>query len=285
MSLRSTIGAGLRRVGLEPVLDGYLRFEARRPERVRERAWSRDLRRALRASRREVLAGSPAPDAVAVIVCLWNRPHRIDALLDMLSRQSVDRPVRLVLWNNRRENSPHYRERVAARGVEGSLASVEFVDSPANLGGIARFVVARHLRDEGYRGPFVTLDDDQNIVDGFLADLLAAAAPGRLAGVWAWVYDEDYWDRRRAQPGEDARYVGTGGAVFPIDVVADRAFFTDLPPRFGFLEDIWASDRIRRAGGELRAVDTPLEFVETETDQYHALIGAKAEFARWLAAR
>lgn len=224
-------------------------------------------------------AGSPEP--IAVIVCLWNRRERIDALLTQLDAQE-GRPVRLLLWNNRPADDDHYRERIAAYTPHGALAEVSLVSSRVNVGGLGRFFIARRLRTEGYRGTFVMLDDDQDVSGHFLADLLAASGPHTIAGYWAWTMSGDYWARVPAAPGDRVSYVGTGGCACDIDIVADLSFFTELPRYFAFLEDIWMCGYARKRGWLLRKVDTPVEFVLDETNQHHTLAERKAEFYRYL---
>ena len=232
-------------------------------------------------SRPELVAGELEAFAIPVIVCLWTRPDRFQDVLDNLSKQQSAR-LRLIVWNNRPENSPRYLAELAKHGATGALASVEFFTSPDNIGGIARFVAAHQLVRDGYRGPFITFDDDQDVSPSLITDLMAEHREDTVAGQWAWVYDDNYWDRVQARPGEQATYVGTPGAVFHTDAVADDRFFTELPARYGFLEDIWSSYWIASAGGRLRKVETPSAFVEEELNQFHALVDLKVEFARYL---
>ena len=282
--LRGAIGSVLRRLGLHGVTVRVVSAEQKRAELRRLAGWRRALTAAIAAPERPTLVvGSLASDAVPVIVALWSRPDRLDAVLDHLAAQQGCPPLRLILWNNNPEHSERYRALLATRRPSGALASIELQESTANLGGIARFVAARHLLVDGYSGPFITLDDDQEISSSFAADLLAARVPGGIAGWWAFTSTEDYWQRTPTAPGEPATYVGTGGAIFDTGIVTDLGFFTELPDRFGFLEDIWACDWVVRHGGMLTKADTTIEFVQEELNQHHGLIYLKAEFVRYLA--
>lgn len=285
-SARSVIGGVLRRLGLSRVVAWVAEREARRLASRREAEWRDALDVAL-AGRMlpELRTGDVDTTAVAVIVCLWNRPDRLGTLLEQLAAQRDSPAIRLILWNNNPEFSERYRAELARVSPSRALASVEYLVSPVNLGGVARFVVARHLRDSGYEGPFITLDDDQNISSSFVRDLLEARLPGGIAGWWAFRSTEHYWDRVPVKPGDDATYVGTGGAVFDTSIVADLEFFHGLPARYGFLEDMWANDWVLRHGGRLTKVDTTIEFVQQELDQYHGLGDLKVEFARYLTGR
>lgn len=200
----------------------------------------------------------------------------------MLAEQATTRTVRLVLWNNKPEYTSRYVRDIEKFGPTGALARIELFESAHNLGGIARFVVGRQIIREGYIGPFITLDDDQDVSPTFVHDLLAAHRPATIAGFWAYAYGADYWDRRALRDGEEASYVGTGGAIFDSAIVSDRTFFTALPPKYGFIEDIWACHRVRRDGGTLRKVDTPVIMVQEELNQHHDLISLKREFVSYL---
>lgn len=283
MSLRSRVGAALRAVGLGRVADSYARSAAARAERRRLAAWQGSVLGYVDgALRPHLVAGEVQADALPVIMCMWTRPDRLGAILENLQKQDIPQGIRLIMWNNRPENGDYYVSELTRSGVAGAITSVEFFNSPDNIGGMARFVVAHQLVRDGYRGPYVTFDDDQDVSASFVSDLMANYAPNRIAGWWAWVYEDNYWDRRAAVPGEQAVYVGTPGAVFDTGSVADREFFTRIPPRYGFIEDVWASYWVTSHGGELRKVETDSQFVLEELNQFHGLIDLKVEFGQYL---
>jgi hypothetical protein len=230
-----------------------------------------------------VIAGTVPADGVPVVMCLWNRPERIADILAGLSAQTGTPPLRLVLWGNRSTDRRYYENAIRGAGVSGSLASVEYVSSRVNVGGLGRFFALRRLRQEGLAGPAITLDDDQDIAPSFVRTLLDAYAPGSLRGVWAFRQGSSYWDREAADDGQPADYVGTGGCALDPSIVDDERFFTDLPDRYSFLEDQWMSWRAARAGWDLRKVDAPFAFVLAERNQYGALLWLKDEFHAYLA--
>lgn len=227
--------------------------------------------------------------AVPLIMCLWNRPGRIDDVLRMLDGQKHDgAAIDLVLWNNQSADDAHYRARIAefaeqADATAGALRTIRFHTSAVNLRGICRFFVARQEWEAGYRGPFIMLDDDQDVSDHFLADALAAAGPRHLAGWWAWtMHGGGYWDRHASSPGERVDYAGTGGCVCDVDIVADPAFFRELPRYFAHLEDLWMCSWAKRHGWSIGKLDTPIDFVLDETNQHHGQYDLKAEFWNYL---
>jgi hypothetical protein len=241
------------------------------------------LYRAGRFRLRPLYSANPTggPGEITVIMCLWNRRERIDAVLTELDAQQGPR-VRLLLWNNQPADDRYYRERVAAYRPHGALAGVSLFSSPVNVGGLGRFFVARKLWTSGARGSFVMLDDDQDVSYHFLTDLLEASGPHTIAGYWAWTMEGEYWARTPAEPGDRVSYVGTGGCACDLDIVSDLSFFTGLPRYFAFVEDIWMCGYARKRSWVLRKVDTPIEFVLDETNQHHTLAERKAEFYRYL---
>jgi hypothetical protein len=234
----------------------------------------------------EEVRGTPEPGGLAVVVCLWNRPGRIGAVLEQLDAQVTDAPLRLVLWNNNPNDGEHYRSAASAFEPTGAVASIEFFDSPHNIGGIGRFVAMRELVRRGYTGAFVMVDDDENISSRFVHDLLAHWAPRTIVSVWAWLNDRKYWRRGRLTgSGEAADHLGTGGSACDSALVTHESFFTGIPMRYLFMEDIWMSHCATRNGWRLLSCDSPVEFVLSELDQGHALYDDKEHFFTWLKGR
>ncbi|WP_223694581.1 glycosyltransferase family 2 protein [Leifsonia poae] len=229
-----------------------------------------------------LVRGEVSNDALPIMMCLWNRPERIQAILDMLSRQSSPTPVRLILWNNDPRNQELY-ERVIAEHSLGSLASVELYASPHNIGGIGRFVVARYLWEDGVRGPFIMLDDDQDVTAEFTREMTDAYSPRRVAAWWAFRNHGSYWNRSEIDPNEPADHAGTGGTVIDIDLVDDLAFF-GIDPRYLMLEDQWMTHVAAKRNWDVRKAKVAIDQVMDleENNQYHALLPLKDEFYAFL---
>lgn len=280
--VRATDAAARRARGVKQRGRGALR---RVSSASAARAWRRSALEAWRGSYTlETLLGTPGNADMPVLMCLWNRAERIDEVLRQLDAQEPAgadaRGIRLMLWNNQPADDAFYRSRIAEFAPSGALRSVEYVGSDTNIGGFARFVLARGLLRAGYRGHVITLDDDQDISPSFAGDLVAVAAPREISGWWAWNILDGYFIRTATPSGERADYVGTGGTIIDIDILRDEHFATDLPARYGFLEDQWLSAFARMRGWTLRKVDTPIEFVLHESNQFHALEDAKVAFQR-----
>ena len=256
-------------------------FAARAVSALRWRVAMRRYRAG--AFRPAVLSGAAEDGDLALVMCLWNRRERIDAVLTQLDGQQTDgRRIRLVLWNNNPADARYYRDRIRRYQRHGALSEVSLFTSRVNVGGLGRFFVARKLWRAGYRGTFLMLDDDQDVSEHLVTDLLAASGPRTIAGYWAWTMQGEYWARTPAEPGDRVSYVGTGGCACDSEIVSDLSFFTELPRYFSFVEDIWMCGYARHRGWTLRKVDTPIEFVLDETNQHHDLAERKAEFYRYL---
>jgi hypothetical protein len=276
---------GLARSAARRITEAASNVRRRRLDRRADARWARTLHRFLAGDfDLELLLGTASDSDLPVIMCLWNRPSRIDAILAELDAQDSPRGIRLMLWNNAAADDSHYRDRIAGFTPRGALRSVEYVSSDVNIGGLARFLLARTiLCSSTASGQFVMLDDDQVVTSAFLRDLLAASGPRRIAGVWAWRrLDRTHGNRLPVRPGEPADYVGTGGCVCDLELVAHATFFTELPRRYAFLEDQWMCAYARSRGWELTKVDTPFEFVLAEQNQYLALGNLKDEFWEYL---
>ena len=235
--------------------------------------------------RLERLSGVPVDGAVPLLMCLWNRPERIEDILGELVAQDAGVPLRVVFWNNRTKDAARYRRAIRHADVSANGSgrmSVEFVNSPVNMGGVARFFVASKLRRGGYRGPFIMLDDDEVVPTNFVSRLLSVAGARVVAGFWSFRLDGAYWNREFLDDGERADYVGTGGSVCDIDIVAEHDFFSLLPSQYAFMEDQWMSDYAARCGWSLKKVDLDIEFVMNETNQAHNFVYKKEEFYSYL---
>ncbi len=231
------------------------------------------------------VVGQPRRDDVPVIVCLWNRPHRLRETLRGLAQQEGAAGLRVILWNNKPTNDARYLGEIEEFGAVGAIRSVEFHSSRVNIGGIARFIVARSIARGSAPSPFIMLDDDLNPSPTFVSDLLAAFTPRTYAGFWAFVILDRYWERRNAVPGESASYVGTGGTVCDSALVHEFGFFSRLPARYGFIEDLWASAYATSRGWRVEKIDTAVELTSEDTNQYLGMIELKAQFWAYLRKR
>lgn len=245
---------------------------------IRRREVTRLLTRGLPGA---VENGSPGAAALPVVMCLWNRPQRIDTMLESLARQTTNHHLRVILWNNAPQDADYYRERVLAFHRHGALDSIELISNPVNIGGMARFVVARTLWEQGFRGPFVMVDDDQDLDETFIEDSLAGYEAHTINSWWAFKNHGSHWNRSALEPGETADYGGTGGTAVDLAIVESLDFF-DIPVRYFMLEDQWMSHYARARGWTIHKSSAQITAVLEETNQYHALRELKDEFFTFL---
>jgi hypothetical protein len=277
--LRERIGALGRRLRRTRGLGRLVALGSSWKSRAAERRWVRVYRNSYeRPVRFDLLSGTIRSAAIPVVMCLWNRPFRIADIVESLDAQLSERPIRLIFWNNQRSDDAVYRASIAATRPHGAVASIEYRASPVNLGGIGRFIAVRQLVRDGYDGPFIMLDDDEVVSDSFVSDLLAGYSPRTYAGWWAWVNQGSYNVRTAAVPGGPATYVGTGGAICDSALVTTPGFFDDLPPRYAFVEDLWASHVAKSLDWTLTKIETPIELILEESNQYRHFGDRKTEF-------
>lgn len=236
--------------------------------------WRRALEHALEQAPAGLL--DPAVGRVPVVVCVWRRPAGLRALVgDLLVQQGAELAV--VLWSNHRGRA--FDVATAAARLRAAGIPTTTVSSPTNLGGIARYVVARHLHARGWRGPVVTIDDDMRVQPSFVARLIDQWSPRSLLGVWAWrTGPGGYWDRTMVVSGTEADYVGAGGAVVDLDVFADESFFTGLPDAYGMIEDLWLTRWVRARGWRVVGADAPFHLDDDVHGLGHGIIERKAAF-------
>lgn len=222
---------------------------------------------------------APSSDSIPVVMCLWNRRENLETSLRLLNAQAVSRPVRLVLWCNQPADADFYRKALSGFTFDGSLATAELHVSADNIRGIARFVAIRDIRKDGYRGPVITIDDDQEPGPNFITSLLETYTPKSLVGCWAWNSEvHDYGSRRQPAIGGSATYTGTGAAAFDSDLVDDPAFFKDIPETGIFIEDMWMTRLALHRGWRTERGDVDVAVRDDDRNQYSELIGLKMRF-------
>lgn len=279
-SLRTIVRKIVRRARAEGIYDRGIATGRRVKAIPRERAWQRTIGAILTNGTTVRQTGAwtrPDVDVVPLVMCLWNRPERIETVLEMLRTLSGPHRVALLLWNNNSTDASFY-EKAVEGAVGGSLASVDLVQSPSNVGGLARFLAARLLVNGGYQGPVVMLDDDQDVSKTFLEDLLRDYTPRSITAWWAFSLHGSYWRRAEIEPGTAADHAGTGGTVFDSSLVRDDRFFANLPRTFAFLEDQWMTFFAHSLGWRIVKARTTIDLVSEEKNQYHGLSPLKDAF-------
>ncbi|UDF12595.1 hypothetical protein LH407_10580 [Antiquaquibacter oligotrophicus] len=222
--------------------------------------------------------GTPKRRRVAVIMCLWNRPQRMGEVLAMLAGQVLSGGIDLYLWNNCPEDHEIYEKAIRDHGLRGALRSVQLVKSDVNLGSIARFYIARKLAAEGMAGPIIILDDDENVKRTFVRQALWRYNPKEITAWWAFQVNGAYWDKTPAERGDRVDHIGPGGMICDSRIFLDDRFFTELPDKYWFLDDLWLTYWAHDKGIPLRKLDVTIDFVLKEKNQWYSLVDLKEEF-------
>ena len=217
-----------------------------------------------------------AAHPVPVFMCLWNRPTRLIDMLEALDGQTGTPGITFHIWNNNKADHDHYLEVVRNFRPRGALREVQLVKTPYNLGSMGRFHLARdHARAHG-AGPAIVVDDDENLQADFVSTALAAYAPGTVSAWWAFEVGRNYYDRRPAVVGGPVDHVGPGGMITDSAIFLDDGFFTELPEKYFFVDDLWFTYyAARRRGMTLKKLGVDIEFVMDETNQSYGLVDLK----------
>ncbi len=221
--------------------------------------------------------------AIPLVMCLWNRPSRLQTILEQIDAQQDAPPIHLILWNNAKHDRRHYSDVFESFQATGAIGRVTLIHSLVNAGGMGRFFVARKVSARGrQQRPILFLDDDQNVSPDFVRSTLAQFARRTAKGWWAWTIFGNYFDRVPAAPGASVDYAGTGGMVIDGTAFRSLKLFWELPTRYWFIEDLWLCSFVKNRGWELGKLEAEIEFVMDETNQNHVLFSLKPDFYEWL---
>ncbi|QJU54433.1 hypothetical protein SCB71_14940 [Herbiconiux sp. KACC 21604] len=215
---------------------------------------------------------------VPVTMCLWNRPTRLIDMLRSLDGQDHPDGVTLHIWNSNKLDHEFYLGVLREFRATGALKSVQIVRTPYNLGSMGRFYLAREHAKAYGPGPVIVVDDDENLQPGFVSAARAAYAPDVVAAWWAFEVGREYYDRKPADVGGPVDHVGPGGMICDSSIFLDDEFFTTLPERFWFVDDLWFTWYAKKLGKRLEKLDVEIEFVMDETNQSYGLFDLKLEF-------
>lgn len=171
---------------------------------------------------------------VAVIMCTWKRPERLNKTLELLCEQR-NKNFKFYIWNNNVE----IRNTVdlICDSFKDRLL-IEVRHSNKNIGGLGRFSIARELIDIYDKAIFI--DDDQEfngqMIDRFIEEFEQYCVKSR----WAFRFkSSNYADRyQMLDSNEIVHYCGTGGMILPTNVFNCDEIYK-IPDEFLFVEDLW----------------------------------------------
>ena len=172
-----------------------------------------------------------------IVMCNWKRTHNIPRALAMLEGQTTHN-FDLYIWNNNHDDRQKLDEIVSTYKLS---YNIEVHHSNENVGGIGRFLFAKDIA-KNYDGPVIFIDDDVQFGEDMVETFLSEYKHDTIFSFYAHKISDTYWGKTRVdEPHKNVDYCGTGGMITPIRVFTKNNFFTDLPVRYRFVEDLWLS--------------------------------------------
>jgi len=192
-------------------------------------------------------------DLAHVIICSWNRIDGIRRVLSQLDTQT-NKDFYVTVINNNIDYKDTLEDIVNGLGASYSL---ELIHNDINLGGRARFIVAKDTTSKYC----IFLDDDQILPDTLIDDMKKQMKPNSICAWWSWQFKNNkYWDRTRASNGEPCNYCATCGMVADSSIFKDEKFWYSWNPEFYFVEDLYLSLYARKINWTLSGYDFGLKF-------------------------
>jgi hypothetical protein len=173
---------------------------------------------------------------IAVLSCIWQRPERLEYTLRQLSRQTF-RSYTVFLINNNPDLYQFAEDKVFDFRID-TEQKVWLIQNEENKGPYARLEWMHRLKDKF--DWFVTLDDDANFPDNFLATWWVQRDAQAVQGWNGFKFNPggSYWDRKEVLPGENAHYLWGSNLFVPKAAIGDGLL--DLDPKYRlFADDLW----------------------------------------------
>jgi hypothetical protein len=165
-------------------------------------------------------------------------------------------------------------------GTSPTVVQVTIHDMKGNVGGFARFALARTLRAKGVAaGDYIVMvDDDMLVKPKTIATVWKQRQPNSF-GAWFgknWAADgSDYWHPRmprrvaRLQKGENPevttwQYGGTGMSVLDARMLDHPSLFR-IPDEYLFVEDLWLSYVVHAASWPVHRIFAKFEMPAVDT--------------------
>lgn len=171
---------------------------------------------------------------VAVIMCTWKRPERLNKTLDLLCEQKY-KNFSFYIWNN----NIKIRDIInLTYNIYKDKLSIKITHSEKNIGGFGRFKLAQQLTN--IHDKIIFIDDDQifsnNMIDKFLENYDEDAIKSR----WSWRFFSNNYTYREhiTEGGINVHYCGTGGMILSSRVFKCEELYK-IPNDFLFVEDLW----------------------------------------------
>lgn len=170
-----------------------------------------------------------------VIMCVWNRPERLEKTFEMLNNQN-DKMFDVYIWNNNKNIIDLVNEKI---NYYNNKLGIKIKHSDSNVGGIGRFYAAKEVSDKYDKVIFI--DDDQEFNNDMITIFKNHYDVNSVKSRWAFQCGKSYMDRKRIfESNIDVSYCGTGGMIAPSHVFNNEALY-EIPKKFAWIEDLWLS--------------------------------------------
>jgi hypothetical protein len=230
-----------------------------------------------------------------VVICNWKRIDRIKKILNNLSIQTNKNFV-FCIWNNNKDVSGELIKLLKTTCVQ--FQTIVY-DSPINIGGFGRFLMASYMLNKIKAENIMFFDDDQDIPLTFVEEYEAKITKdtslnffGRkfVKGNPYCVIDENNKIVQslsnnciqNVQAGDLFDYGGTGGMCVKSFVFNNERLFS-IPLKYLFCEDIYLS-WVEHTDYKIKIIKSgiAIETIRDKFDQCNTLWVVKNEFLEFL---
>eukprot|EP00928_Gymnodinium_smaydae_P095757 TRINITY_DN8291_c0_g1_i1.p1 TRINITY_DN8291_c0_g1~~TRINITY_DN8291_c0_g1_i1.p1 ORF type:complete len:325 (-),score=40.56 TRINITY_DN8291_c0_g1_i1:313-1287(-) len=203
-------------------------------------------------------------NTIHVIACVWKRKNT-RTFLEKLSASNVPGHLHVHICNNNagRQTALESIARDVVLQRKSGTVAIDIVDMGGNVGGFARFLLAKRVSESTPGGVdyFIMVDDDQYVRETTLAEVYAKREPRKYKS-WHgknWNPNEtNYWKTRERTLANVQKalqntnvttyqYGGTGMSIIDASIFRVRELY-QIPKRFLFIEDLWLSYIVQLMG-------------------------------------
>lgn len=210
----------------------------------------------------------------AVIMCTYLRYKNLPKTYNDLNNQTnLDFDFYI---SDNSNNDPHILN--TTRKLAEHIKYNVFIKEYKNKYSIfSRFMLAKHLAEEGYE-KIIFIDDDQRIPATFIQDCYDQYEDKVIKSFYAHDIVDDYWNKKPLKKGTSGNYAGGGGLICSSDLFLHKDFFT-CPKKYYILDDLWISYFGKQiAGYDIKLLETDIRFIHDDYATAKGLIQEKQKF-------
>ena len=215
-------------------------------------------------------------EKIIVVCALYNR-MQTERFFEQFLLFTIPRDIEVQI--HIANNSPHRQEEFQrlAGALSVEQTSFHVHNMGVNLGGMARFIVAKELRSQFPLDFVVFIDDDQYLSGDSLLQLWQQREKLTMTSWFGKCWrrrSDSYWspkygfveiDGNQSVPRE-WHYGGTGGAIVDALIFTDDRLF-NIPQEYWFVEDLWLSYILKLNGWYIKRAFIEVHMDEDESNQ------------------